>query len=90
MGGGGGEIKLVCGRPTLALGPALVHQTKKLRITKNQNAQQKNIEKSKNNQDKCFSYKLVLSSKVAAFVGRFCGCDCFGWVDTFFLMIRLA
>ena len=28
LGGGGGALELVCGRPTLALGSALVHQTK--------------------------------------------------------------
>ena len=32
-GGGGGGLELVCGRPTLALGSALVHQTKQLRTT---------------------------------------------------------
>ena len=29
-----GELELVCGRPTLALASALVHQTKQLRTTK--------------------------------------------------------
>ena len=33
-GGGGGGLELVCGRPTLALASALVHQTKQLRTTK--------------------------------------------------------
>ena len=32
--GGGGGLELVCGRPTLALASALVHQTKQLRTTK--------------------------------------------------------
>ena len=31
--GGGGGLGLVCGRPTLALGSALVHQTKQLQTT---------------------------------------------------------
>ena len=29
-GGGGGGVRLVCGRPTLALSSALVHKTKQL------------------------------------------------------------
>ena len=33
-GGRGGALELVCGRPTLALASALVHQTKHLRTTK--------------------------------------------------------
>ena len=30
MGSGGGGLELVCGRPTLALGSAVVHQAKQL------------------------------------------------------------
>ena len=28
--------------------------------------------------------------RVDAFIGLFCGCDCFGWVDILFVMLRLA
>ena len=43
MGGGGGGrgLEIGCGRTTLALGYALVHQTKQLRTTKSKQIKQK-------------------------------------------------
>ena len=37
-----------------------------------------------------FSFNFILSGLIGAFIGRFYGCNCFGWVDILLVILKLG